>query len=178
MTVVCVSWRDNDWSSEGCARVPGYDAAGYTITHCKCSSLALAYATVYQWPSLARPDQPMNATAAVELQTQAESSVSDNNTPFMETDEIVLLVLFVAVAIITGVVLLLRMAYNRRKQILVSTTKQELIAWNMERGNDIDKVPSAHRRRLNVWSLPSTGLGLHQSARATIRAENGPRRPR
>lgn len=138
---MCVAWINGDWSSDVCSRDPGFDAAGYTITQCKCSVLAVAFATAYHWGvKETSADVTLNATAATDLKPQA--TTTDSGRPFLRNDEIVLLVIFVVVAVVASVFLLLRLRYNRRKQFMVSTTEQELIAWNMERGNDLAKVRS------------------------------------
>ena len=139
--VVCVAWKDGDWTSTGCTRDPGYDAAGYTITECKCSFLASAYATAYEW-DVANITTTSNTTTESSVdQSASASAVDSDNDPYMGTDQIVLLVIFVAVALVGVFIIIQRIRYNHKKQSLVGTTEAELVAWNLERGNDLAKVP-------------------------------------
>jgi hypothetical protein len=160
--VVCVAWKDGDWTSAGCTRGDnGSDAPTYSITECRCSFLSTAYATLYEWPSPFVP--PVVAPEPSPVVAPTNGAPSDSDDPFMETDQIVLLVIFVVVCLVVALVLAKRTHYNHKKQFLAATSERELALWNKERGNDLYHVRrTTHRpgtcvaRLVALTAIPRT----------------------
>jgi len=127
-SVVCVAWQNGDWNSSGCTTNPGTDAPGYSITQCKCSFISSAYATVYQWAG----EIPISVDIS-------DVSSGASTSTFLSTDLKVLLAVFGAVAVISMSIILLRIHYNHRKRVFLMTTEEQLLTWNLARGNDLTK---------------------------------------
>ncbi len=149
---MCVAWKDGDWTSAGCTRGDnGPDAPTYSTTECRCSFLSTAYATLYEWPA---PFVPPVVAPEPSPVVATNGAPSDSDDPFMETDQIVLLVIFVVVCLVVALVLAKRTHYNHKKQFLAATSERELALWNKERGNDLYHVRRhSHRTGTEVARL-------------------------